>query len=181
MGRSDTEPAVDFIRTRIAEDLAAGRFDGRVATRWPPEPNGYPHIGHATAICLNFEIAAENGGPCHLRLDDTNPAREEEQFVEALKEGIRWLGYDWGEHLYYASDHFGELYEYAVELVRRGKAFVCDLSVEQMREYRGTLTESGKDSPWRNRSRDENLDLLGRMRQDVIRSAQGTISNVLRP
>jgi glutaminyl-tRNA synthetase len=154
----------DFIRQRIADDLAAGRNDGRVVTRFPPEPNGYLHIGHAKSICLNFGVAQENGGRCHLRMDDTNPTKEDVEYVDSILEDVRWLGFDWGKHFYHAADYFGRLYEFAEELVRRGHAFVCDLSAEQMREYRGTLTEPGRPSPWRGRSVSENLELLRRMR-----------------
>ena len=154
----------DFIRQIIVEDLKTNKWGGRVVTRFPPEPNGYLHIGHAKSICLNFGIAAEFGGRCHLRFDDTNPTKEEEEYVEAIKEDVRWLGWDWDEHLYFASDYFEQMYRYAVELVKKGKAYVCDLTADQTREYRGTLTRPGKNSPWRNRSVEENLDLLERMR-----------------
>ncbi len=176
MSGEGAAPPRDFIRARIAEDLATGRFDGRVVTRWPPEPNGYPHLGHATAICLNFGIAAEHdGGRCHLRMDDTNPLREEERFAKALEDGIRWLGYDWGEHLYYASDYFERLYGFAVQLIEKGRAYVCDLLPEETREYRGTLTEPGKDSPWRNRPVAENLALFARMRAGEFETGTRTL------
>ena len=155
----------DFIRQIVAEDLASGKHGGRVVTRFPPEPNGYLHIGHAKSICLNFGIAAENGGRCHLRFDDTNPEKEEVEYVESILRDVRWLGFDWGVHLYYASDYFERLYGFAVELVRRGKAYVDSLSAEEIREYRGTLTEPGRESPFRTRSMEENLDLFERMRQ----------------
>jgi glutaminyl-tRNA synthetase len=155
---------LDFIRRIVAEDLETGRYDGRVVTRFPPEPNGYLHIGHAKAICLSHAIAMENGGVFHLRFDDTNPSVEREEYVLGQQEDIRWLGCDWGEHLYFASDYFGQLCEYAVQLIRAGKAYVCDLSADQVREYRGTLTEPGRDSPDRNRSIEENLELFARMR-----------------
>ncbi len=165
MTTADPAPALDFIRARIEEDLRTGRFDGRVVTRFPPEPNGYLHIGHAQAISLNFDIAAQYpGGVCHLRFDDTNPSKEEEEFVEAIKEDARWLGFDWGDKLFYASDYFEQLYELAVRLIQAGKAYVCDLDAEQTRAYRGTLTEPGRDSPYRDRSVEENLDLFERMR-----------------
>jgi len=158
-------PGLDFIREIIAEDLRTGKHDGRVATRFPPEPNGYLHIGHAKSICLNFGIAAENAkGICNLRFDDTNPTKEEVEYVESIEEDVRWLGYDWEDRLYFASDYFEQLYEYAENLIQQGKAYVCELSPDEIREYRGTLTEPGKDSPYRNRSVEENLDLFRRMR-----------------
>ncbi|HXC51624.1 MAG TPA: glutamine--tRNA ligase/YqeY domain fusion protein [Candidatus Limnocylindrales bacterium] len=157
-------PGLDFIRQRVADDVAAGRNQGRVVTRFPPEPNGYLHIGHAKSICLNFGVAIENGGRCHLRMDDTNPSKEDLEYVDSITEDVRWLGFDWGTHFYHAADYFDRLYEFAEELVRGGKAFVCDLSPEEMRQYRGTFTEPGKESPWRGRSVDENLDLFRRMR-----------------
>ncbi|OGR01405.1 MAG: glutamine--tRNA ligase [Deltaproteobacteria bacterium RIFOXYD12_FULL_50_9] len=161
----ESTPARDFIRTKVSEDLAANKNDGRVVTRFPPEPNGYLHIGHAKSICLNFGIARENpGGVCHLRFDDTNPAKEDVEYVDSIQEDVHWLGFDWGEHRYYASDYFPKLYDYAEQLIKAGKAYVCDLSADQAREYRGTLTEPGKESPYRNRSIDENLDLFRRMR-----------------
>ncbi|MFZ5997524.1 MAG: glutamine--tRNA ligase/YqeY domain fusion protein [Nitrospirota bacterium] len=157
-------PAPNFIRAIIAEDMETGKFGGRLMTRFPPEPNGYLHIGHAKSICLNFGLAAEFGGLCNLRFDDTNPSKEEMEYVESIMEDVRWLGFDWGGRLYYASDYFGKLYEYAVALIKMGKAYVCDLSADQIREYRGTLTAPGKESPYRNRSVEENLDLFERMR-----------------
>ena len=157
--------ASDFIRNIIAEDLKANKNDGRVVTRFPPEPNGYLHVGHAKSICLNFGIAAENdGGVCHLRYDDTNPTKEELEFIESIEADVRWLGFDWGDHLYYASDYFERLYDHAVRLIKDGKAYVCSLNSQEIREYRGTLTEAGKDSPYRTRSVPENLDLFERMR-----------------
>ena len=164
MATKDSTPPFDFIRSIVEEDIRTNRFGGRVVTRFPPEPNGYLHIGHSKAFCLDFGIAAEYGGRCHLRLDDTNPTREEVEYVESIKEDIRWMGWDWGEHLYHASDYFDKLYEYAVKLIKKGKAYVCDLTPEQIREYRGTLTEPGKESPYHNRSVEENLDLFERMR-----------------
>ncbi len=155
---------LDFVRQIVAEDLKAGKWDGRVVTRFPPEPNGYLHIGHAKSICLNFGIAAEFGGQCHLRFDDTNPEKEEQEYVNSIIEDVRWLGWDWNEHLYYGSDYFKQMYEYAVQLIKKAKAYVCDLTAEQTREYRGTLTEPGKNSPYRSRSIEENLDLFERMR-----------------
>jgi len=153
-----------FIRNIVAADRAAGKNQGRVQTRFPPEPNGYLHIGHAKSICLNFGLAAEFGGLCNLRFDDTNPSKEEVEYVESIKEDVRWLGYDWGEREFYASDYFAQLYQFALQLIKAGKAFVCDLDADQMREYRGTLTEPGKNSPYRDRSAEENLDLFERMR-----------------
>ena len=155
----------DFIRDIIAEDIRTGKHGGKVVTRFPPEPNGYLHIGHAKSICLNFGVAAENeGGICHLRFDDTNPSKEEVEYIDSIKEDVRWLGFDWGEHLYYASDYFEQLYDYAVQLIKKEFAYVCSLSADETREYRGTLTEPGKDSPYRKRSVEENLDLFHRMR-----------------
>jgi glutaminyl-tRNA synthetase len=153
-----------FIRNIIAEDLRAGKNLGRVHTRFPPEPNGYLHIGHAKSICLNFGLAAEFGGKCNLRFDDTNPSKEDIEYVESIKADVRWLGFDWDDREYFASDYFAQLYEFAIRLIKAAKAFVCDLSSEQMREYRGTLTEPGKNSPYRDRSVAENLDLFERMR-----------------
>ena len=161
---ADSAVASDFVRSVVAEDLKTNKYGGRVVTRFPPEPNGYLHIGHAKAVCLNFGIASENGGVCHLRFDDTNPTREDVEYVDSQQEDLRWLGFDWGDHLYYSSDHFEKLYEYAVKLITKGKAYVCNLSPEQIREYRGTLTEPGKNSPYRDRSAEENLDLFERMR-----------------
>ena len=164
MTTTNSTPPTDFIRSIIAEDLKANKNEGRVHTRFPPEPNGYLHIGHSKSICLNFGIAAENkGGLCNLRFDDTNPSKEETEYVESIKEDVRWLGFDWGDRLFYASDYFEQLYEYAIQLVKEGKAYVDDLSAEDIRAYRGTLTEPGKESPYRNRSVEENLDLFERM------------------
>ncbi len=157
-------PSLDFIRTKIAEDLRAGKNGGRVVTRFPPEPNGYLHIGHAKSICLNFGVAAENEGVCNLRYDDTNPAKEDVEYVDSIKEDVRWLGFDWGDREFYASDYFDRLYDYAVRLVKDGKAYVDSLGADEIRQYRGTLTEPGKDSPYRNRSVEENLDLFERMK-----------------
>lgn len=154
----------NFIRAIIDEDLASGKRSG-VVTRFPPEPNGYLHIGHAKSICLNFGLARDYGGRCHLRFDDTNPEKEELEYIRSIKEDVRWLGFDWGEHEYYASDYFEQLYEFAVELIKQGKAYVCHLTNEEMREYRGTLTEPGKDSPYRDRSVEENLELFDKMRR----------------
>jgi glutaminyl-tRNA synthetase len=160
----ESTPSRDFIRQIVAEDVAGGKHGGRVVTRFPPEPNGYLHIGHTKAIALNFAVAKENDGVCHLRFDDTNPAAEETEYVESIKESIRWLGFDWGEHEYYASDYFDQLHAFAVELIRRGKAYVCDLSSDEIAAHRGTLTEPGSDSPCRARSVEENIDLFERMR-----------------
>ena len=154
----------DFIREIVAEDLKTGRHQ-TVVTRFPPEPNGYLHIGHAKSICLNFGVAREFGGRCHLRFDDTNPTKEEQEYIDAIEADVRWLGFDWGTHLYHASDYFERLYEWAVVLIKGGKAYVDDLTADQIREYRGTLTESGKNSPWRDRPVEENLDLFARMRK----------------
>ena len=164
-GQSTTAAAgSDFIRSIAAEDQRSGKFGGRVITRFPPEPNGYLHIGHAKSACLNFGLAAENGGHCNMRFDDTNPAREEVEYVNSILQDVRWLGWDWGENLFYASDYFPQLYEMAVDLIRKGLAYVDDLSFDQIREYRGTLTEPGRESPYRERSVGENLDLFQRMR-----------------
>lgn len=164
MALLDQPAAPNFIRTIIEEDNRSGKHEGRVITRFPPEPNGYLHIGHAKAICINFGLAQEFNGTCHLRFDDTNPSKEESQYVKAIKEDIAWLGFDWGKDLFYASDYFEQMYDWAIQLIKQGKAYVCDLSGEQIREYRGTLTEPGKNSPFRNRSAEENLDLFTRMR-----------------
>jgi glutaminyl-tRNA synthetase len=164
MNTPDSTPRMDFIRSIITEDLKANKNQGRVHTRFPPEPNGYLHIGHAKSICLNFGIATEFGGLCNLRFDDTNPIKEEEEFVESIKKDVRWLGFDWEDRLYYASDYFDQLYKYAVQLIKIGKAYVDDLTPDEIREYRGTLTEPGRKSPYRTRSVKENLDLFERMR-----------------
>ena len=157
--------ASDFIRDIVVEDIKTNKHGGKVITRFPPEPNGYLHIGHAKSICLNFGIAQENqGGICHLRFDDTNPTREDVEYVDSIQEDVRWLGFDWGNNMFYASDYFEKLYYYAVELIKLGKAYVCDLSGEEMIAYRGAPSIPGKDSPYRNRSVDENLDLFARMR-----------------
>ena len=164
--KPSTEPTTpaDFVRSIVADDLKADRNDGRVVTRFPPEPNGYLHIGHAKSACLNFGVAVENGGVCHLRFDDTNPTREEVEYVQSIQQDVRWLGWDWGDHLYYASDYFETLCEYALQLIKVGKAYVCSLTAQEIREYRGTLTEPGIDSPYRERSVEDNLDLFERMR-----------------
>jgi glutaminyl-tRNA synthetase len=160
----EPSPSLDFLRTQVAEDLKAGKNEGRVHTRFPPEPNGYLHIGHSKAICIDFGIAAENNGLCNLRFDDTNPSKEEVEFEESIKEDVRWLGFDWGDRLFYASDYYGKLYELAVVLIKDGKAYVDSLTPEEIREHRGTLTEPGRESRYRNRTVEENLDLFARMR-----------------
>jgi len=154
----------NFIRTIIDKDLETNKYEGRVHTRFPPEPNGYLHIGHAKSICLNFGIARDYNGLCNLRYDDTNPIKEEEEYVQSIQEDVKWLGFDWEDRLFYASDYFENLYEYAVQLIKKGVAYVCDLSPEEMREYRGTLKEPGKNSPYRDRSIEENLDLFEKMK-----------------
>ncbi|MFP4052796.1 MAG: glutamine--tRNA ligase/YqeY domain fusion protein [Phycisphaerae bacterium] len=164
MSEETNAPKQDFIREIVAEDIAAGKWDGQVVTRFPPEPNGYLHIGHAKAIGIDFGIARDFGGRCHLRFDDTNPVKEEKRFVDAIQEDIRWLGWDWGEHLYYASDYFGQMYEYARELIGKGLAYVDDQTPEQIRQSRGTLKSPGTDSPWRDRPAEESLDLFARMK-----------------
>lgn len=163
MSNKDVNTPSNFIRTIIDEDLKVGKNDGRVATRFPPEPNGYLHIGHAKSICLNFGIARDYGGRCNLRFDDTNPTKEEVEYVESIKEDVRWLGFDWEEREYYASDYFQKLYAYAVQLIKKDKAYVDSLSAKEIKDYRGTLTEPGKNSPYRNRSIEESLDLFERM------------------
>jgi len=164
-GAAEAPASTDFIRTIIAEDLENNKNEGRVHTRFPPEPNGYLHIGHAKSICLNFGIASQYpGGLCNLRFDDTNPAKEEVEYIDSIQADVRWLGFDWQERLFYASDYFEQLYEYAVQLTKEGRAYVCSLSAAEIREYRGTLTEPGKDSPYRNRSAAENLELFQGMR-----------------
>jgi glutaminyl-tRNA synthetase len=163
----DTTPSTpgrDFIRDMVERDRAAGKHGGRVVTRFPPEPNGYLHIGHAKSICLNFGLALENGGVCNLRFDDTNPETEDQEYVESIQRDVRWMGFDWGENLFFASDYYERLYDFAVELVRMGKAYVDSLSEDEIREYRGTVTEPGRNSPYRDRTVEENLDLLARMR-----------------
>jgi glutaminyl-tRNA synthetase len=178
MNTSTSEPQerLDFIRAIVAEDNKSGKWGGRVITRFPPEPNGYLHIGHAKSICLNFSIATENeGGRCHLRFDDTNPCKEELEYVESIMADVRWLGWNWGEHLYYASDYFEQMYKYAVQLIKAGKTHVCDLSGDEIREYRGTLTEPGRNCPCRDRSIEENLDLFERMRAGEFADGSRTL------
>jgi glutaminyl-tRNA synthetase len=164
MNTPDPAPAAHFIRRIIEEDLKTGKHGGRVVTRFPPEPNGYLHIGHAKSICMNFGLARDYGGVCHLRFDDTNPTTEEMEYVESIQRDIRWLGFDWGKNLFYASDYYEQLYDFAVQLIKKGKAYVCQLNTEQFKEYRGVPTKPGKDSPWRERPMEENLDLFARMR-----------------
>jgi glutaminyl-tRNA synthetase len=168
-------PGPDFIRERVIDDLKTNKHHGRVVTRFPPEPNGFLHIGHAKSICLNFGIAREFGGRCHLRLDDTNPETEEMRFVESFFADVRWLGFDWGEHLYYASDYYEQLYDFAVQLIRNGKAYVCDLSEDEVRQSRGTVTEPGRPSRWRDRPVEENLDLFARMRAGEFADGERTL------
>ena len=164
MNKQDKEPAANFIAALIAADVKANKNDGRVMTRFPPEPNGYLHIGHAKSICLNFGLADDFNGTCNLRFDDTNPTKEEQEYIDSIMADVRWLGFDWGDRLYFASDYFEKLYEFAVFLIKKGKAYVDSLSADEIREYRGTLTQAGRESPYRNRSVAENLDLFGRMR-----------------
>ena len=173
-GTLDTAPS-HFIRNIVTEDLKSGKNQGRVHTRFPPEPNGYLHIGHAKSICLNFGLAAEFGGLCNLRFDDTNPSKEDVEYVESIKEDVGWLGFSWDDREFYASDYFEQLYQFAVQLIKAGKSFVCDLTSDQMREYRGTLTEPGKNSPYRDRSVEENLDLLQRMRAGEFADGSRTL------
>ena len=173
-GATEAAPS-HFIRNIVTEDRKAGKNRDLVHTRFPPEPNGYLHIGHAKSICLNFGLAAEFGGLCNLRFDDTNPSKEEVEYVESIKEDVRWLGFDWGDREFYASDYFEQLYQFALQLIKAGKAFVCDLDADQMREYRGTLTEPGKNSPYRDRSVDENLGLFQRMRAGEFADGSRTL------
>lgn len=172
---STLEPKKNFIREIVEEDIRSGKHGGRVHTRFPPEPNGYLHIGHAKSICLNFGLAADYTGLCNLRFDDTNPETEEMAYVESIKEDVRWLGFDWEGREFYASDYFEKLYEFAVDLSKKGKAYVCDLSAEEISEYRGTLTKPGKESPYRNRSIEENLDLFRRMRKGEFPDGSKTL------
>lgn len=166
-----TERPLDFIRQIVADDLKTGKHTAPV-TRFPPEPNGFLHIGHAKSICLNFGIGVENNANCHMRFDDTNPSKEEQAYVDSIKKDVQWLGFDWGENLFYASDYFDQLFDYAIQLIKQGDAYVCDLTGEQIREFRGTLTEPGKESPYRNRNVEENLDLFNRMKEGEF--AEGT-------
>jgi glutaminyl-tRNA synthetase len=164
MDPTTLSPPSDFIREIIEEHFRINRFQGRVATRFPPEPNGYLHIGHAKSVCLNFGIASQYGGTCNLRMDDTDPSGESQEYVDSIIRDVKWLGFDWEDRLYYASDYYDQLYQYAVQLIKEGKAYVCSLSADEIREHRGTLTKPGKESPYRNRSVEENLDLFERMR-----------------
>ena len=164
MTPTDQNPSSNFIRNIIIDDLQARTYDRQIMTRFPPEPNGYLHIGHAKSICLNFGLATEFGGVCNLRFDDTNPSKEDIEYVQSIQEDVRWLGFDWKNRLYYASDYFEQLYGYAVQLIQKGKAYVCSLSADEIRQYRGTLTEPGRNSPYRSRPVEENLDLFTRMR-----------------
>lgn len=173
MSTPEEKTPTDFIRTIIQEDNKSGKHDGRVHTRFPPEPNGYLHIGHAKSICLNFGIANENpGGKCNLRFDDTNPEKEDVEYVDSIKEDVRWLGFDWDDREFYASDYFDQLYDFAVTLIKKGKAYACDLPADKMREYRGTATEPGKPSPGRSRSVEENLDLFERMKNGEFKEGE---------
>ncbi len=171
MAEENGKKPTNFIKQIIDEDLASGRFD-RVHTRFPPEPNGYLHIGHAKSICLNFGLAEEYNGKCNLRFDDTNPLKEDQEYIDAIIEDVRWLGFDWEDRLFFASDYFEKMYDYAVQLIKMGKAYVDDLSAEEIKEYRGTLTKPGKESPYRNRSVEENLDLFERMRKGEFKDGE---------
>jgi len=164
MENNESKQRLDFIRRIVADDIESGKWLGGVLTRFPPEPNGHLHIGHAKSIYLNFGIAGEFGGKCNLRFDDTNPIKEEQEYIDAIIEDIKWLGFDWADRLFYASDYFERMYEYAVGLIKAGKAYVCDLTGDQIRRHRGTLTEQGKNSPYRGRGIKENIDLFERMR-----------------
>lgn len=172
---SGASARTNFIREIIDDDLKTGKFQAKVHTRFPPEPNGYLHIGHAKSICLNFGLARDYQGLCNLRFDDTNPSKEEQEYVDSIMQDVRWLGFDWGDRLFYASDYFEQLYEYAVRLIRKGKAYVCDLNADEIREYRGTLTAPGKESPYRNRTVEENLDLFQRMRNGEFPDGSRTL------
>ena len=170
-----SQESKNFIHEIIDGDLGSGRFASAVHTRFPPEPNGYLHIGHAKSICLNFGLAKDYGGLCNLRFDDTNPTKEEQEYIDSIERDVRWLGFDWNDRLYFASDYFEQLYEFAVRLISKGKAYVCDLSADEIREYRGTLTQPGKESPYRNRSVAENLDLFTRMRKGEFPNGSRTL------
>ncbi|MBN2020795.1 MAG: glutamine--tRNA ligase/YqeY domain fusion protein [Sedimentisphaerales bacterium] len=173
--KNEKETRRDFIRDIVAEDCKTGKWQGRVHTRFPPEPNGYLHIGHAKSICLNFGIAADFNGKCNLRFDDTNPEKEEQEYVDSIIEDVKWLGWDWEDRLYFASDYFDQMYEWAVDLVKKGKAFVCDLTADEVTQYRGTLTQPGKNSPYRDRGIEENLDLFTRMKNGEFPDGSKTL------
>lgn len=175
MGGNESKSQTNFIKEIIIEDLKNNKYGGRVHTRFPPEPNGYLHIGHAKSICLNFGLAIEFGGLCNLRFDDTNPTKEEVEYVESIKRDVKWLGFDWGNRLFHASDYFDQMYQYALQLIRDGKAYVCDLSPQELKDYRGTLTEPGKESPYRNRSVEENLNLFERMKAGEFEEGSRTL------
>jgi glutaminyl-tRNA synthetase len=175
MTGEETKTPSNFIKHIIEEDIKNNKNEGRVHTRFPPEPNGYLHIGHAKSICLNFDIASAYNGLCNLRFDDTNPTKEEQEYVDSIREDVRWLGFDWGDRMFYASDYFEQLYQYAVQLVKDGNAYVCDLSSDELREYRGTLTEPGRESPYRSRPVNENLNLLERMRAGEFKDGSHTL------
>jgi glutaminyl-tRNA synthetase len=175
MNENEKIDKLDFIRNIIIEDNQTNKWGGRVVTRFPPEPNGYLHIGHAKSICLNFGIAKQFGGKCHLRFDDTNPEKEEQEYVDSIMTDVRWLGWDWGQNLFYGSDYFEQMYKYAVELIKQGKAYVCDLNADQVRDYRGTLTHPGKDSPYRNRTIEENLELFEGMKAGEFEDGSRTL------
>jgi len=175
MSDNELKTPSNFIKSIIEDDISNNKHEGRVQTRFPPEPNGYLHIGHAKSICLNFGIAAQYHGLCNLRFDDTNPSKEEEEYVSSIIEDVRWLGFDWADRQFYASDYFEQLYQYAVRLIKEGNAYVCDLSADQIREYRGTLTEPGRESPYRNRTVEENLDLFERMRAGEFEDGSRTL------
>ena len=162
----------NFIRAMIERDLETAKYNGKVTTRFPPEPNGYLHIGHAKSICLNFGLAQKYNGHCHLRFDDTNPVKEDTEYVDSIQADVRWLGFDWGENLFFASDYFEKMYDYALQLIKDGKAYVCSLKEDEIREYRGTVKEDGKHSPYRSRSVEENLDLFGRMRAGEFKDGE---------
>src|SRR3990172_1389213 len=166
------ERSLNFIEQIIEEDNRTGKYSGRVQTRFPPEPNGYLHIGHAKSICLNFGLALKYGGKCNLRFDDTNPTKEDVEYVDSIQEDVRWLGFNWGDNLFYASDYFDRLYAFAVELIQKGKAYICHLTAEETRAYRGTLTEPGKNSPYRDRSVEENLALFEKMRRGELEEGE---------
>lgn len=173
--QAEKRPSNNFIRNMVNDDMQTMRWDGKVITRFPPEPNGYLHIGHAKSICLNFGLAKEFNGTCHLRFDDTNPLKESEEYVESIKRDVKWLGFDWGKNLFFTSDYFEELYQFAIQLIKKDKAFVCELNAQEMREYRGNLKDPGKESPHRNRSIGENLDLFERMRAGEFEDGKYTL------